>query len=331
MAKDARMAFLFAAALLASAPARGDFDASGELRPLAPFKKVFLIVLENEDASNALDQPYLADLASRGALLSDFHAEVHPSQGNYLALTSGSFHGMEFLWGDWTVTVHARNIADLLEEKGLTWKSYAEDYPGGCFKGDSGKYRRKHNPFISYRDIQKEPDRCARIVNSSELDTDIANGTLPDYSFYVPNLDNDGHDTHVAVASKWLQTAFDQRLSDPRFMSDMLFIVTFDESQTLTPHNPIYTVFYGPGVTPGAVSDSRYDHYSILRTIEDTFGLGTLTERRQGLLYKRHLALECVGADPLFDDHRVSDRSVWLSLKSSSQSSSPAAFTRRGT
>ncbi len=260
----------------ASASARADFDAREARAPGAPFKKVFLIVLENEDASNALDQPYLADLASRGALLANFHAEVHPSQGNYFALTSGSWDGMEFLWGDWTVTEPVRNVVDLLEAQGLTWKSYAEDYPGNCFTGDAYPYRRKHNPFISYKDIQKDPARCARIVNANELQNDIDAGTLPDYSFYAPNMKDDGHDTDVAYASKWLQSAFDSRLSDPRFTEDLLFIVTFDESETLTAHNPIYTAFYGPGVTAGSKSQTKYDHYSILRTIEDVFGLGNL-------------------------------------------------------
>jgi hypothetical protein len=250
--------------------------AEQELRSLAPFKKVFLIVLENEDATNALDQPYLAELASRGASLTNFHAVVHPSQGNYFAMTSGSPLGMQFLWGDWTVTKDVSNIADLLEAKGLTWKSYAEDYPGGCFTGDSGKYKRKHNPFISYKSIQTDPARCARIVNANTLEGDIADGKLPDFSFYVPNMDDDGHDTDVSFASKWLKRAFDARLSDPRFINDMLFVVTFDESQTFTPKNPIYTVLYGPGVMAGAKSESWYNHYSILRTIEDAFGLGTL-------------------------------------------------------
>jgi hypothetical protein len=240
------------------------------------FKKVFIVVLENEDATNALDQPYLKDLASRGAFLSNFHAEVHPSQGNYFALTAGSPLGMEFLWGDWTVSKSASNIADVLEDQGLSWKSYAEDYPGDCFTGSQGKYVRRHNPFISFKQIRKNPARCARIVNADELDRDIAQGTLPDYSFYAPNLDNDGHDTNVAVASEWLRRAFDSRLSDPKFIQDMLFVVTFDESQTFTPGNPIYTVLFGPGVVPGSTSQKRYDHYSILRTIEDAFLLPSL-------------------------------------------------------
>src|SRR3954464_12227170 len=97
---------IFALFALGALPARAE---------VAPFQKVFVIFLENEDASNALDQPYLAELASRGALLTNFHAETHPSQGNYFAFTAGDFLGQSFFWGDWTVTKNVSNIADLLE------------------------------------------------------------------------------------------------------------------------------------------------------------------------------------------------------------------------
>src|SRR4051794_31624051 len=80
---------------------------------IAPFQKVFVIVLENEDAANAMDQPYLAELASRGALLTNFHAETHPSQGNYFAMTVGDILGQTLFWGDFTVTKNVSNIADL--------------------------------------------------------------------------------------------------------------------------------------------------------------------------------------------------------------------------
>lgn len=47
---------------------------------------------------------------------------------------------------------------------------------------------RKHNPFISFTSISGNPARCAKIVPATQLDTDIANNALPNYSFYTPNL-----------------------------------------------------------------------------------------------------------------------------------------------
>ena len=56
----------------------------------------------------------------------------------------------------------------------------------------------------------------------------------------------------------------------------MLLIVTFDEGRGWRHGNHIYTVVHGERVIPGSVSDDRYDHYSLLRTIEEVLGLGTL-------------------------------------------------------
>ena len=54
------------------------------------FQRLFIVVLENTSYSDALRQPYLNELAARGALLQNLQAETHPSQGNYIALFSGS-------------------------------------------------------------------------------------------------------------------------------------------------------------------------------------------------------------------------------------------------
>lgn len=252
--------------VLAAAPAVGAF-------PRPPFEKVFIVVLENATYANALAQPFLADLASRGALLANFFGETHPSQPNYIALTAGSTYGVT---SNLNVSLDVGHVGDLLEAAGLSWKVYAEGYPGGCFLGaSSGAYVRKHVPFLSFANVQTDPARCARIVNASALAGDIAGGTLPDYALYVPDLNNDGHDTSVTFADQWLATTFGPRLQDPRFTDGRLFVVTFDEAPTTGP-NHVYTSLYGRGVVPGAASAIRHDHYSLLRTIEDALALPTL-------------------------------------------------------
>ncbi len=272
------ISILFLVSLLTT---KSDARLENTLRlPIQPtFKKVFIIVLENEDNTNALNAPYLKELASRGAYLSNFHGLVHPSQGNYFALTAGSYLGMKGLLGDRIVEKDVPHIADLLEKKGLKWKSYAEDYPGNCYKNGSsknGQYVRRHEPFISFVNVASIPIRCASIVNATELEKDISANALPDYSLYVPNIRNDGHDTNVAFASRWLQTKFDPLFKNQTFMKDLLVIVTFDESLDSTPGNPIYTMLYGDSILSGSSTAAKYDHYNILRTIEDVFELGSL-------------------------------------------------------
>ena len=243
--------------------------------PGVHFKKVMVIVLENTDYDEALTQPFLSQLVAKGALLSNFYAEAHPSQPNYIALISGSTNGVS---SDSLANLNGQQIGDLLEAKGLQWKAYAEQYPGNCFLGaTSGKFARKHVPFLSFKNIQNDKQRCNRIVDASELSTDISNGTLPDFSLYSPDLDNDGHDTGAAYADQWLSSKFGPLLQNSSFSKDLLLVVTFDESESLGP-NHVFTVLYGDGIAPGVVSNDSYTHYSLLRTIEDEFGLGTLSQ-----------------------------------------------------
>jgi hypothetical protein len=173
------------------------------------------------------------------------------------------------------MNINSTNIVDLLEAKGLTWKAYVQGFPGRCFAGkSSGSYVRKHNPFISYDDIRTNPSRCANIVEASEFERDVRNGTLPNYSFYVPDLKNDGHDTGVAFAADWYEQQFSSFLNDPVFMKDTIVISTFDESGSSS-KNQVYTSIVGGPVKVGTYS-TAVSHYSLLQMVEENWSLGDL-------------------------------------------------------
>lgn len=236
------------------------------------FDRAVIVIFENTDYLNALKQPFFKQLANQGANFSNFMALIHPSQGNYIGLTSGSLYGVN---NDGNTDLNVRNIVDLLEAKGLTWKVYAEDYPGNCFTGATSQgYVRKHNPFISYLNIQRNPTRCANIVNASQFDQDAAQGTLPNYVFYVPNIRNDAHDTGIAYADKWYSQKFSPYLANDNFMKNTVLITTFDESGGGS-KNQIYTSIVGPAVNAGNVSTS-VNIYSLLALIEENWNLGNL-------------------------------------------------------
>lgn len=239
------------------------------------FKRIITVIFENTGFNSAAQQPYLAALAKSGALMTNFNGETHPSQGNYIALVSGDLQGVT---GDGVYNLAATHIADLLEKKSLTWKVYAEGFPGNCSaKGTSGAYARKHNPFISFTNITKDPARCANILNADAFDADMKQGKMDNYIQYIPDLKNDGHDTGVAFASKWLEKKFSSYLNDPAFMRDTLFVLTFDENEGSSP-NKIYTVLYGPMITAGIQSNVSMTHYSLLKLVEDNWELGHLTK-----------------------------------------------------
>src|SRR4051812_8576365 len=78
------------------------------------FKKVMLVLFENMDYKEVIGQPFFGGLARTGVNMANFYAEVHPSQANYIALTSGSLQGVK---GDGNVDLDVRHIGDLLEAK----------------------------------------------------------------------------------------------------------------------------------------------------------------------------------------------------------------------
>ncbi|HTS37215.1 MAG TPA: alkaline phosphatase family protein [Candidatus Solibacter sp.] len=264
------------------------------------FDRVVIIVLENVDYERAMQDPNLAALAQRGASFTNFHALFHPSYPNYLAMIAGTdyeIHRRGSFIGDKQVNfpndAEHRTIADRLVAAGLDFKQYAEEMPpgncpwsvGGQHNAEKlGNYARRHVPFLSFREVQdKWCDRVIR-VDSGKADNyfvqDAKKGLVA-YSFYTPNMNHDGHDTTAEVAGAWVRKFLDETFL-PAMRKGTLVVVTFDESGG-NEDNRIYTLFLGDMVKDAsqqsaAALSRRYTHYSVLRTIEDNFGLEPLTE-----------------------------------------------------
>jgi hypothetical protein len=255
---------------------------AGKLQPaLPPFSHVFIIVLENREASAIVGNPqaaYLNQLASQYARASNSYAIGHPSLPNYLALTGGDTFGVR---SDCTDCFQAKdNLANQVEQAGRTWKGYMESLPGPCFKGaGEGGYALKHDPFMYYASIRNDPARCNRVVPLTQLDTDLQSGNVPDLAWISPNLCNDMHDCSVATGDAWLRTWVPKILNSPAWIHDGVLFITFDEGGSsagccqVAAGGKVDTLVISPLVQPGFVSQVAYDHYSLLRTIEDAWGL----------------------------------------------------------
>jgi hypothetical protein len=242
------------------------------------FKRVIQIVFENTNYEKAAAQKDFAAFASQGALLTNLLAEGHPSQGNYIAMISGSNYGVK---SDAPVNLNQKHLGDLLEAANLKWRVYAENYPGSCYLGSvSGSYARKHVPFLSFVSVSKNPTRCSNVVEAANFDRDFASNSLPEFSFFVPNLEDDGHNTGVDYAGKWFSQKFGSVLANQDFMKDTLFVITFDENDGKGP-NRVFTVLLGGAIRAGSQSSNAYTHASLLRLVEDEFNLGTLGQLDQ--------------------------------------------------
>jgi hypothetical protein len=242
---------------------------------------VFVIVMENKEHGDVIGSPtapYTTSLARRYASLSHMYGVRHPSLPNYFALTAGTTFGVST---DCTSCQQGgRNIVDQLEAAHVSWKAYMGGMPSACFKGSfSGRYAKKHNPFMYYRSVADSPSRCRKVVPEGRLAGDLRAGRLPAYSFLSPDLCDDTHDCGVDSGDAYLRRMVPSIL---RALGPSGFLVlTYDEGTT-NDHvgGRIPTVIAGTGVKRGARPGATYNHYALLRLIEDSLALPRLGHAR---------------------------------------------------
>lgn len=265
-----------------SAPASPSARAAGTGLP--HFAHVYLLVLENEEYSSLVgsaDAPYLNGLIAKYGLASNYYGVAHPSQPNYLALFSGSTQGVT---DDGNHDLTGASLADQLDAANKTWSVFAQDYPGGCFAGASksgtgegigaaGSYARKHNPAISFTAISSNPSRCARIANFAAFDPAAA-----DFELIAPNQCNDMHSCPIATGDAFLSTFVPRITSSPAFADSVLFITTDEGKSDSGGGGQVLTLVISPLGKTGFTSATRHDHYSLLRTIENSWGLPCLAQ-----------------------------------------------------
>ena len=266
----------------------GSSDGGGlELTAPAPrpggASHVFVIVMENKEYADVIGSPtspYVNSLARRYALATSFFGVRHPSLPNYLALTAGTTFGVDTNCTDCQQS--GESIVDQLEAAGVSWKAYMGGMPSACFKGAfSGRYAKKHDPFMYYRSVADRADRCAKVVPESVLAADVRAGRLPTFAFLSPGLCDDSHDCPVETGDRYLSRTIPAILNSlgPRGF----LVLTWDEGDSdrgccngLAAGGQIATVIAGPTVKPGAQVSVPVTHYSTLRLIEDSLRLPRL-------------------------------------------------------
>jgi hypothetical protein len=246
-------------------------------------KHVVLVMEENSSYStvvgNSAVWPNLNDLIGNGALPANYYADTHPSIGNYLMLTTGQILTND----DSSTTVwNVDNIARRMLAAGVSFKVYAEGVTQGYVGGNTGLYLIRHNPFALLSDVASDPQVANETIYPfTQFATDLANDALPEFSYIVPNVDDDAHNGTPQQADTWLQANVVHPLSaNPAFQSggDGILIVDFDEaedSDTTHGGGHVSPVFWGPNVKVGYVqtSASVYQHESMLRTIMEALQL----------------------------------------------------------
>jgi phosphatidylinositol-3-phosphatase len=234
---------------------------------------IVIVVEENHAYKKIIGNPgapYMNSLASLGASFLQAHGVTHPSQPNYIALFSGSTQGVSDDRCPYRFS--EPNLATELKNKGLSFAGYSEDLPSVGYQGcRSNGYYRKHSPWTDFTNVSSHVNQPL-----TSFPKDLSK--LPTVSFVIPNINHDMHNGTIQAADNWLKTTIDPYVKWAKTHNSLL-IVTWDEDD-FTKTNQIPTFMVGPMVKQGKYQE-WINHYNVLRTIEEIYGLPLLGESQK--------------------------------------------------
>jgi hypothetical protein len=262
---------------------------------------VFVVVMENTAAKDIYEgpAPYLRGLMSRGAHATDYRDPLALgvlSEPHYVWMEAGTnrFADAKFCNDDDPSAGNSTASTDHLTAQmaaamtPVTWRSYQEGLDptttGACPVSGAGHYAPKHDPFVFFQDVAgSPPSKAAEVCGAhhrpfTQLPTDLATGELAEYSFVTPDLCHDMHDQctnagRIATGDAWLKDNLAPVL-DYVDTHDGLLFVAWDEGGPSSKTMPFFA--FGPSVVPGKASGVTLTHSSLLRTLDEMFGLPVL-------------------------------------------------------
>jgi hypothetical protein len=220
--------------------------------------------------------PYINTLVGQGALLTNVSAIGHPSQPNYLAFFSGSTQGTTSDTTPTNVPFSTPNLGAELIAAGKTFTGYSETMQSVGYTGDSSGgtngYQRKHNPWVNWQlTASGQPNTMPTSVNQPYTAFPADYSTLPTLSFVVPNQLDDMHNGTIAQGDTWLSSNMNGYIQWAK-THNSVFIMIFDEDDSSSA-NHIPVIMVGQSIIPGSTSAQALNHYGILATIQDMYGL----------------------------------------------------------
>jgi acid phosphatase len=246
-------------------------------------KHIVMVMEENQSYSSVVGNtnrwPHLNALIGQGALATNYYADAHSSIPNYFMLTTGQ----TLTFNDSSTMVwNVDNIARRMLAANVPFRVYAEGIQRGYLGGNTGLYVIRHNPFAMLSDIADNPQVANQIIwPFSQFASDVANHALPEFSFIVPDINDDAHSASSQQADGWLQANVVGPLAGYAAFQpggDGVLIVDFDESvESDVAHGGghVAPVFWGPLVKSGftQTSSTVFQHESMLRTVMESLQL----------------------------------------------------------
>lgn len=176
-----------------------------------------------------------------------------------------------------------RTLGDLLDSGHISWKYYAPglDQPGYVWSA-----------FDAIKHIRFGPDWQSHVVDDTQFASDAAAGTLPAVSWLVQPFDVSDHPpASICAGENWTVQQINAVMSNPDEWAHTAIILTWDDfggfyDHVAPPPGPNRQIEYGfrvpaivisPYARPGYVDHTTYSYPSMLKLVEDIFGLPSLT------------------------------------------------------
>ncbi len=267
------------------------------------FSYIVVISMLNASINNIIGNPlapYLNYLASTYGLATSYTVASPHRVPNYLAMTGGTTFGVTTDCTPSTCPISGANIVDRIEAGGLTWRAWAEDYnvTQGCSSlSKNAGYDIKTFPFLYYTDITGNSSRCNDLLRANTstvspgpetdnlfLDSLSSASTATNYNWLSPNACDSMHSCRplntIATADTYLSSLVPAILKSYIFTTQKAALfLTFAEGvqSVVSTTDYVPTIWAGPVAKTNYQSSNQYDHYSMLKTIETSWGLASLT------------------------------------------------------
>src|SRR6202162_2894064 len=197
----------------------------------------------------------------------------HPSEPNYLGLTSGSIYDNPSDLTPQDETYAGPQLTDELAAAGVSWKAYMQDLPTACDLTDQfgpANYDVNHNPFMYFNTVRSSAAQCNRVVPYPQLTTDLTGGTAPSFIWVTPNTIDDMHDGTPAQGDSFLKGLVTQVQASTWWTAGSRIIITWDEGVTT---EQVLTLVIGSAHGTAVVGGNEY---GTLRGLEEAYGVGLL-------------------------------------------------------
>ncbi|HKN94029.1 MAG TPA: alkaline phosphatase family protein [Thermoleophilaceae bacterium] len=207
--------------------------------------------------------PFTRSLAKACGSATNFHAETHPSLPNYIAMTSGSTHGIR---DDNSPSDHRLSGPSIFSQLGSRWRALEESMQSNCLRSDTSLYAPRHNPAVYFTNVARA---CSK--------QDVKLTSRPDlsarFTFITPNLCHDTHDCSASTGDRYLSAIVPKLVKSRQYQAGRTALfITWDEDDG-SQSNQIATLVIAPHTARGTSSSKRFTHYSLLRTTEEMLGL----------------------------------------------------------